>query len=481
MELLFAFAPHLTAMAALAAASGVFSCSEAALFYLGREDREQMRRGARGERAAVALLAQPDRLLTAILFWNLAINMAYFSLASMVALGVRRAGGAGGATAVSLGALMLMIVVSEMLPKNFGVLLSRRLAALLGLPLAAATRLVDPLLPTLQAVSNACGRLVAPRFTSEPYMELTDLERAITLSGKDPTLVEQEQHILSRIVALAETPVEEVMRPRKHYLAFTPPVTSADLDGQPTPSGYLLITERDSEEIAAALPLERAAILPIGQRLDYHAAAVALVPWSATAAAVLSEMRRLGRRVAAVLNEMGETIGIVTVEDLLGQVLHPEPAARHPRDRPGRLVAVGGGAWQATGRTTLRRIAKQLEVELPATKSVTLGGLMQEQLHRVPAAGDSLLWGGFVWRVAPQQDSAGMVIDFRPAPAGGPPENSQAEPPGPTPDSKAEAGEHPRPEAQEQSPAAHTYTDTDAKTEADAPAADTNPPPEGRP
>ncbi|MEM6797973.1 MAG: CNNM domain-containing protein [Planctomycetota bacterium] len=412
MQALAPFIPHLVAMAALAVASGFFSCSEAALFYLGREDRQRMGSGGPSERAAAALLQRPERLLTSILFWNLVINMAYFALASVVAIGVEERGGATQSSVVAACALLLIIVVSEMLPKNLGVLWSRQLAGLLGLPLSLTTRALDPLLPSLQAVSRACGRIVAPRFVAEPYMELGDLERAITLSGSDPALVEQERNILSRVVALAETRVEEVMRPRKNYLAFTPPVTSEDLNGQATPSGYLLITESDSEEIATALPLAQAALLPPRQRLDYHATAVALIPWCATAAEALGELRRLGRRVAAVLNELGETIGIVTVEDLLGEVLQPDPAPRHPQDRPGTLIAQGNGVWRATGRTTLRRVAKRLGVVLPATKSITAGGLLQETLQRLPIQDDAIDWGGLRWAVVDVSEEEGLTIEI---------------------------------------------------------------------
>ena len=400
-------------MAVLMAASAFFSCSEAALFYLGREARERMARGGAGQRAATALLDRPERLLTSILFWNLVINMSYFSLQSVVTVGLQERGAAQQSAVFWVATLLTMIVISEMLPKNLGVLWPRQLAGLLGLPLSVATRVLDPILPTLQRVSNVCERLVAPEFVGEPYLELADLEKAITIGGSDPALVEQEQNILSRIVALSEVRVEEVMRPRKHYLAFAPPVTSDDLNGQTTPSGYLLIAEPDSDEIAAALPMQQAALLPPGARLDYHASPVALTPWCATAAATLGELQRLGRRVAAVLNELGETIGIVTVEDLLSEVLQPEPAPRHPDDRPGKLTDLGDGVFSATGRTTLRRLSRRLGRELPTTRTITVGGLLQELLQRMPATGDSVEWGGFVWTVTEAEEASSVVVEFR--------------------------------------------------------------------
>jgi len=409
------FLPHLFAMAALMVASGFFSCSEAALFYLSRDDRQRMATGTAGERAASLLLDRPDRLLTSILFWNLVINMAYFALASVITLGLERTGATRQATGLTLGALMAIIVFSEMLPKNFGVLWSRPLAALLGLPLSIATRLLDPLLPTLERASELCRRLLAPQFESEPYMELDDLERAIAISGSDPALVEQEQNILSRVVALSDTRVEEVMRPRRQYLAFAPPVTSDQLNGQTTPSGYLLVTERDSEEITTALPMEEAALLPPGERLDKHAGPVIVVPWCATAARTLTELGRRDCRVAAVLNELGETIGIVTVEDLMAQVLQPNPAPRHPHDRPGRLDELGQGVWQATGRTTLRRIAKQLGIEFPTTRAITVTGLLQEQLQRMPTTGDTIQWADHEWRAVDDSEESGLLVEFRAA------------------------------------------------------------------
>ena len=79
-------------MAVLAAASAFFSCSEAALFSLQSDDRRVLKAGAAAQRIAVDLLSQPDRLLTAILFWNLIVNIAYCSLASVIGIELQREG-----------------------------------------------------------------------------------------------------------------------------------------------------------------------------------------------------------------------------------------------------------------------------------------------------------------------------------------------------------------------------------------------------
>lgn len=395
---LLEFVPHLAAMAVLMVASGFFSCSEAALFYLGREQRERMATGTIGERAAAALLSDPERLLTAILFGNLVVNMLFFTLTSVVSIGLTRGGAPQHGQAVAVGALMTIIVVSEMLPKNLGVVWTTSLASLLSLPLAAVTRALDPLLPLLGALNRGSSRVLFPRFAPEPYLELADLERAITLSGRDEQLVTQERNVLSRIVGLADTRIEEIMRPRVLYEALPPPVTLRDLSQRSVASGYVLITEPDSDEIARALDVDRLAMLPT-DRVSDAAAPVLPAPWCASAADTLSRLDAAGRHVVAVVNELGETIGIVTRGDLLASVLQGEAARDSAHSRIIRVAQIDENAWEVTGMTTLRRLARQLGVDLPAAKGITVAGMLQEQLNRLPEPGDELEWGGLHWRV----------------------------------------------------------------------------------
>lgn len=407
--MLLSYTPQILAMAALAAVSALFSCSEAALFFLSREQREKMASGGPGEKLAVRLLAQPEQLLSAILLCNLITNILYYSLAAGVTIGLQQQKAPTLATGYSIGALLFLMIFSEMLPKNLGVTWPRQIAGLVSVPIALATRAIGPLMPTLRGAMEITRRLLFPRFEAEPYLELEDLDKAVEISSADEELVGNERLVLQQVVALASTTVEEVMRPRRRYLAFHPPVRLSDLKGRPTPSGYVLITEADSDEIAAALPLDELVQASSG-RLDHYAEKVEYVPWCASAAEALHNLQRSGRRVAAVLNELGETVGVVTIEDLLAAVLHhatPEEAQRRPI---AGILTVDDGVWETAGRTPLRRLAKQIERELPETRGVTVAGMLQEELQRVPERGDMVRWGGFDWQVIAATEQGSLFV-----------------------------------------------------------------------
>lgn len=397
--------PWLVAMLVLIACSAFFSGSEAAMFYLRPKDLHLFDRGGTGQRIAAGLLADSDRLLTAVLFWNLVINVTYFAIVSIVALrlGDDPAGGNALAAGFSFIALLTIIFLSEMLPKSVAVLRPRRIAGVVSIPLAMAVRALDPLLPMLRTINLLSRRLIWPEFETEPYIEVSDLERAIELSTTDAALVEQEQRVLHNIVQLSETRVDELMRPRLQFLTFRPPVVIDDFKDRDPPSGYLLITEPDSDEVASALSLNDLSDVPA--RLDHKAEPVLYVPWSTSAADALDQMESRDREVAAVVNEHGETIGILTYEDILDTIFSSRPTSSDRLLNRRAIHQVRPGLWQVTSITSLRRLSRYFEVELPPTQSVTVAGMMQEVLQRLPETGDECDWGPFHFRVlnAPQR------------------------------------------------------------------------------
>jgi len=385
-------------MAILLLCSAFFSASEAAMFSLRRAERRELSKGSRAQQIIARLLENPDRLLTAVLFWNLVMNLSFFTIGSIISLQAQQAGHATAAGVFAVGSLVTIIVFGEMLPKSLGVLQSQRLAVWLAIPLAMTVRIVDPLLPVFRIATLLSRRLLWPNFQPEAYLHIRDLERAVKLSGADTALVEQEQRVLESIVMLSDIRAEELMRPRTQFLSYHPPVTLADLRARPPSGGYLLVTEADSEEVAAAIALDDIWRIPDGP-LDLLAEPVIYVPWSTRAADVLELIRRRKREVAAVVNELGETIGILTFDDILDTLFSGAPSRSERLLRRDPIRPVAPGVWHVNGMTSVRRLARYFQIEKPATHSVTLSGVIQEVLERLPVAGDECQWGPFHFKV----------------------------------------------------------------------------------
>lgn len=405
--------PWLIAMAVLIVGSGFFSASEAAFFSLKPPDRCSLQTGNRPQRLAAHLLDDPERLLSAVLFWNLTTNIAYFAIVSIVSLRLEKVPQFGHSTAVAFGitSLLAIIFCSEMIPKSMAVLSPRTLAGWVAVPLVVSVRLADPIMPALQVVNVLSRRLIWPKFAAEQYLQVTDLERAIELSTTDAQLIKQEQAALRNIVLLSDIRAEEWMRPRTQFQSFRPPVMLADLNGQMTPSGYLLITEPDSEEVDAAIHLKELADVP-REHLEHYAEPVVQLPWCATVADALQELSQRNRQVAAIVNEFGETIGILTLEDILDTVFtyHPSRSRLLLGKKP--IHDISENMWLAAGVTSLRRLSRYLHIELPPSKSVTLAGVIQQSLGRIAAAGDTCDWGPFHMKVLEAPERGHILIEL---------------------------------------------------------------------
>jgi CBS domain containing-hemolysin-like protein len=123
-------------------------------------------------------------------------------------------------------------------------------------------------------------------------------------------------------------------------------------------------------------------------------------------------MRRAEHDVVAVVNEFGDTIGILTFEDILDTVFTHRPS------RSGRLwnrepiTEIAEGRWHVVGVTSLRRLARYLDMPLPRSKNTTLAGVVQETLQQLPTEGASGRWGPFEFRVIEARDRAHILVEL---------------------------------------------------------------------
>ncbi len=387
----------MSAMLCLLIGSGFFSASETALFFLSTDEIQAFQQNDRhSEQVIVALLQQPDRLLTAVLFWNLLINLTFFACGVVIsgqlaADGHRAAAGVFGV--VSLG---MMIVFGEVLPKSCAVIFRQSLARVVSFPLAFAVQLFDPLAPTFESVTRSLRRVFWPDIKREQFLHSEDLERAIENSAGNKSVLRQERQVLHNILNLSEITVEEVMRPRGTYRAMRAPVHLSDLENAPIPADYLVILAAEGDDVIGAVPL--ASFTVLGKRdLDEAAEEVIHVPWCAPVAQLLQRMEDVSLSLASVVNEFGETIGVVTYEDIVDSILSAEPSRARRVLQRDPVISVGPDKWHVDGITSLRYLSRRLKIDFEplADGQVTVVGVFHERLQRIPELGDKCEWQGF--------------------------------------------------------------------------------------
>jgi CBS domain containing-hemolysin-like protein len=267
---------------------------------------------------------------------------------------------------------------------------------LVGWPLALAVRLIDPIAPSLAGTTRVLRRTIWPNLRQEPYLDVADLERAIESSDIGAELIRHEQQVLHNILDLSEITVEEVMRPRGTYTVWKGPVHLDQLRGKPAPAGYLLLRDDAPDTIRSAVPLNTLASIP-ERNIESAAEEVVHVPWCATLADTLEQMRDELAAVAAVVNEYGETMGVVTYEDLVETILSPLPSRAKRVLHREPVLEVAPGRFHVDGLTTLRHLALRVGVDYEPTVDglLTVAGLFHDTLERLPVIGDKCPWHGW--------------------------------------------------------------------------------------
>lgn len=398
--------PGSIAMGCLILCSGFFSASETAFFYLTHDQIRDFGNGSMRQRVVSRLMSNPDRLLSAVLFWNLLINLMYFAVSVVVVhrlsnAGLNLAGGAFGIVS-----LLFMILAGEVVPKSTAVVFRTQLAPLAAVPLAASVRLLDSILPRMEALSAAARRWLWPDLEHEPVLSTSDLEQAIEASRGSAEVGVAEQHVLRNVLELSDVKAEELMRPRGMYASIEAPVTQAAL-GQVEPrTDVVAVIDPGHERVVGAIAID-ALVGPVSDRIGSLVEDVVTVPWCGSLISTLQLMRKEYARVAVVVSEYDLPVGIITYSDIMDAILLPQTGRTKRLLKREPVVQVGPDRFEVEGITTLRYLNKRvgLDHDSELDASLTVAGLLQDELHEVPTTGKSCLWKGWKLTVidAPKQ------------------------------------------------------------------------------
>lgn len=400
--------------ALLTLACAVFVAAEFSLTAVERGELE--RAAAAGEpgapaalRAARSLTFQLSGAQLGITVTSLVIGMlAEPSLAALLRGPLRAAGlpaGAAASLALTVGvavSTVMLMVVGELVPKNWAITRPLRVARAIARPHQAFTALFGPFIRHLNETANRLVRYLGFEPTEElasarSPQELVALARHSAAEGVLPS---DSAELFVRTLHLGELTAQSIMTPRVDVRALPLTATAADaarltretgLSRFPVCDGGLdditgIVHVRDvlaiDEPHRAATPIGRLATEPL------------LVPATLPVDQLLERLH--GRRsMAVVVDEYGGTAGVVTLEDIVEEVVGEVSDEHDPAEPPG-LVRTGPATWEADGAVRTDQLAG-LGMDVPGGPYETLAGLIATVLARIPVPGDSVEIAG--WRL----------------------------------------------------------------------------------
>jgi CBS domain containing-hemolysin-like protein len=364
------------------------------------------RAAAAGERPAQALtrLLEGDDLHSALLLLG---NACVLLLATLVTASGWSLAAAEPRAILHLGALLAVLAFAEVGPRTWGRLRAESLAYAAA---PALLRLARLLAPWSRPAHNLCLGLLGGAQTSwrdGRRVTAADIQIAADLGEESGEVEPEVGKMLDEVMELTSTTVREVMTPRVEIVGLPAEATAEAIMEVAIDSGLtrLPVYEGDLDNIVGVLNVnDLLARLAEGER-GFTARDLArpalFTPETRRAGEMLREMRERATHLALVVDQSGGTAGLVTIEDILEELVG-EIRDEHDTGEPD-LTPISPGELVAEGRARLEEVAEALGVQLPATEAETVGGLFAWLLARTPREGDSLTFAGLRWVVEEEE------------------------------------------------------------------------------
>ena len=387
--------------------SAFFSGSETALMSLNRYQlRHKAREGHRGAKIAERLLQRPDRLIGLILLGNNLVNFSAASLVAIIAFKI------GGQPAVALGTLILTLTVlifSEAAPKTLAALHPERLAFPAAIIYYPLLKITYPIVWLTNIASNGVLYLFGVRGSDTYLHALTREELRTIVHDASSRISNRYRQMLISILDLEKVTVDDVMVPHNEIIGI-------DLDAEPDEIEQIinesqhtrLPVYRDNiDKVVGILHLRRLANL--AQRSFKQEDLTELleepyfVPEGTPLSTQLVQFQRRRKRIALVVDEYGDIQGIVTLEDILEEIVGE--FTTDPADEIDDVIREGTNTWIVDGTANIRELNRSQDWDLPTDGPKTLNGLILELLETIPEPRTCLKISGYPIEIVETDDN----------------------------------------------------------------------------
>jgi len=396
--------------------SAFFSGTETALMALNRYKLKHLAKKNKGARLAMQLLQKPDRLIGVILLGNNLVNILITQLATL--LGFRLGGNAG--VAIATGVLtLLLLVFAEITPKTIAALKAEKIAFPAAYVYIVLLKLAYPLVWLINLFSNTIVRLagVDPKTNALQQLNHEELKSVVNEAGG--LIPESHQDMLLRVLDMESITVDDIMIPRTEISGIDLDDDWNDIEEQILRSNFtrLLVFRGGINNILGFIHLRTLLPLFREEKIEKEQLQNALVPAYFTLEGTpltqqLINFQEAKRRMALVVDEYGDVQGLVTLEDILEEIVGEFSTSPANFDYVAK-VNDDGSIW-IDGAMHIRDLNRQLNMNLPTDGPKTINGLITEHLGSIPTPGTTTLIDNYPMEVRKTLNNAIKTLIIHP-------------------------------------------------------------------
>jgi len=394
--------------------SAFFSGSETALMALNRYRLKHLAKSNKGAKLALQLLQEPDRLIGLILLGNNLVNILITQFATLI--GFKIGGNVG--VAIATGALTFMLLIfAEVTPKTIAALKSESIAFPAAYVYSPLLKVAYPIVWLINLMANSIVKLfgVDPKDASLESLSHEDLKAVVNEAGD--LIPANHQDMLVNVLDMQSTTVEDIMIAR-------PDVTGIDIEEDwndieeeilHTKFTRLLIYRGQLDNVLGFVNV--LSLLPLldEDRLTRESLMQTIRPAYYTPAGTVLTQQLINfqaekRRVAIVVDEYGDIQGMVTLEDILEEIV----GAFSPNAFDSDLTMQEDGTIWVDGSMHIRELNRQLDIELPAEGAKTINGLVTEHLGSIPGPGVTILVNNYPLEIRQTRNNAVKTLILYP-------------------------------------------------------------------
>jgi putative hemolysin len=385
---------HFIVLAILVVLAAFFAASEAALISVSRlRARSMADRRVKGASRVLEIVDEKNRYLTSILVGNTIVLLASDSLATYVAIEL----GLPAAALLSTIAMTIVILLfGEIIPKMVATADGERWALRLAVPMRVAAYVLTPIAQSFQFVTELMLRPFGIKHARQMYVTEEDIRTVVNVGAEQRVIEEEERELIHSVMEFGDTIVREVMKPRPEMIAVS-------VDDSPRRALDAVISEgysklpvyQESKDDIVGVVHDRELLVALANGSLAHSSLRSLmrpavhVPESKKIAELLREMQRDKFSMAIVVDEYGGTAGLVTMEDLLEEIVG-EIRDEHDEDEQEPIHLVSPTEAVVDAGTNIDDVNARLETRIPSEDFETIGGYTVGLFGRLPAEGEEV-------------------------------------------------------------------------------------------